>query len=335
MNASKQRMFLAACALVGAAVAVPAGAAAPGPAAGGPAPSAAAPQRGVSADAKPGTVFVDCPDCPQMVVVPPGRYEMGRDAGEPERYEGPVRQIAIAKPFAAGRYEITTGQYRKFSDATRRTPAPTGCNALRGSRLEAVPGTNWQDAAYGRPAADDEPVACVTWEDAKAYATWLAKETGQPYRLLTEAEWEYVARAGRAKVFYAWGDDPKDACREANVLDRSAVKARPDLPLKGADCDDGFPAVAPVGRLQPNPFGLYDVIGNVWEWVEDCYAMPHPADAPVDGSAQVTSGCDRRSVRGGSWISAVERNRPTFRGRDPVTLTTQIFGFRIARDLPR
>ena len=146
---------------------------------------------------------------------------------------------------------------------------------------------------------------------------------------------EYVARAGRPKAFYVWGDDVKDACREANVYDRAAAKARPELQVKGADCDDGYPSVAPVGRLQPNPFGLYDVIGNVWEWVEDCYAMPHPANAPVDGSAQLKEGCDRRSVRGGSWISAVERNRPTFRGRDPVTLTTQIFGFRIARDLGR
>ena len=92
--------------------------------------------------------------------------------------------------------------------------------------------------------------------------------------------------------------------------------------------------MAPVGRLAPNPFGLHDVIGNVWEWVEDCYAMPHPADAPLDGSAQTRAGCDRRGSRGGSWISTIERQRPTFRGRDPVTLTSQVFGFRVARDLP-
>jgi formylglycine-generating enzyme required for sulfatase activity len=288
---------------------------------------------GATAKTRPGTVFQDCRDCPQMVVVPPGTFQMGADGGEPERYEGPVHRVTIPRPFAAGRYELTVGQYKAFVAATKHPDSGFDCNVTRDGKLGPMAGTTWRDPGYGRPAADDEPVACVTWDDAKAYVAWLAQKSGQPYRLLTEAEWEYSARAGRTGRF-AWGDDPTIACREANVLDRSAQAARPDLKmLPAANCDDGFPGVAPVGRLQPNPFGLYDVIGNVWEWVEDCYEMPYPADGPVDGSAQLTKGCDRRGSRGGSWISAIERQRPTFRGRDPTTRSSQIFGFRIARDL--
>jgi formylglycine-generating enzyme required for sulfatase activity len=288
---------------------------------------------GATATTPAGTVFQDCRDCPQMVVVPPGAFTMGVDGGEPERYEGAPHRVTLAKPFAVGRYEVTVGQYKAFVAATGHPDTKEPCNVTRDGKLGPLPGSTWRNPGYGRPAADDEPVSCVTWDDAKAYVAWLATKSRLPYRLLTEAEWEYAARAGRTGRF-AWGDDPNAACREANVLDRSAHAARPDLKmLPAADCDDGFPSVAPVGQLQPNPFGLYDVIGNDWEWVEDCYAMPYPADGPTDGSAQLKQGCDRRGTRGGSWISAIDRQRPTFRGRDPVDRTSQIFGFRVARDL--
>lgn len=278
-----------------------------------------------------GTVFTDCPDCPAMVVVPAGRFEMGADGGEPERYEGPVRTIDIVRPFAAGRFEITQAEYRRFAEATSR-PASVGCYAAVDGGYRALPNTDWRDPGYGRTPADSDPVACVSWNDAKAYVTWLAARTRQPYRLLTESEWEYAARAGRTGRF-AWGDDPAVACREANVFDATAAKTN-RMPIPVAPCDDGVAGVAAVGGRSPNPYGLYDVIGNVWEWVEDCYQMPHPVDAPRDGRAQLLEGCDRRSVRGGSWISSIERQRPTFRGRDPADLTSQIFGFRIARDMP-
>ncbi len=296
---------------------------------------ACCPLAAIGADARtPGTVFSDCEDCPAMVVVPAGTFQMGYEGGETDRYEGPVRTITIASPFAVGRYEITNREYRRFVTATQRAAAPTGCRAYNDGRVEAVPGTTWENPAYGRPAADDEPVGCVTWTDATAYAGWLAMRTGQPYRLLSESEWEYAARAGR-KGAHAWGDDPDMACSEANVVDASTARARPEMAVAAANCDDGFEMVAPVGQLKPNPFGLYDMTGNVWEWVADCYVMSHFAAAPLDGSAQTASGCDRRGVRGGAWITAISRQRPSFRGRDPVTLTTQIFGLRVARDLPR
>ncbi len=285
---------------------------------------------GAARSAKPGTTFVDCPGCPQMIIVPPGSFMMGFDGGEPERYEGPVRDIRIGYAFAVARYEVTNAQYRAFVADTGHAPTQ-GCFVPVGNTYKPLPGADWQNPGYGRPILDDEPVACVTWTDAKAYVVWLANRTGRPYRLLTEAEWEYAARAGRAGRF-TWGDAPQTACKEANVFDQSAARARTDAGVPAAPCDDGFPGLAPVGRFAPNAFGLFDMIGNVWEWVEDCYTMPHLAGAPVDGSAQVTNGCDRRGTKGGAWMSSVDRQRPAFRGRDPVDRISQIFGFRVARD---
>jgi formylglycine-generating enzyme required for sulfatase activity len=284
-----------------------------------------------SAAAASGKVFRDCRDCPEMVVVPPGGFTMGNEGGEQDRYEGPLRRVQIPYSFAVGRFELTNGQYRAFVKATGHKAAGTGCNAVSGNRLVALPNTSWADPGYGRPIRDDEPVACIRWSDAKSYVSWLAGRTGKRYRLLTEAEWEYAARAG-AQGLHTWGDDEALACRYGNVHDASAARATPDLPSKAAPCDDGHAGVAPVGRYAPNAFGLHDMIGNVWEWVEDCYQMPYGA-TPIDGSAQLTVGCDRRGTRGGSWRTAYERQRPAFRGRDPEALTSQIFGMRIARDL--
>lgn len=285
--------------------------------------------------AKPGTVFKDCPDCPEMVVIPPGRFVMGANGGEPDRHEGPAHEVSIGHAFAAGRFELTNGQYRRFVEATGHKTAGSGCNVFFGDRVQAVAGSSWADPAYGRPIRDDEPVACIRWSDAKSYVSWLAGKTGRKYRLLTEAEWEYVARAGTTGA-HAWGDDPALACRYANIHDRSAERLAAGqnikLPYAPAPCDDGHPGVSPVGSFAPNAFGLYDIIGNVWEWVEDCYEMPYPA-TPNDGSAQLATGCDRRGTRGGSWRTDYPRQRPAFRGRDPEALTSQIFGMRIARDL--
>jgi formylglycine-generating enzyme required for sulfatase activity len=165
-----------------------------------------------------------------------------------------------------------------------------------------------------------------------AYVSWLAGHTGRKYRLLTEAEWEYAARAGTQGRFTWDATDMHQACRQGNVYDLSGARTSDKLPYGPVDCDDGFQGVAPVGRFAPNAFGLYDMISNVWEWIEDCYEMPYGA-TPVDGSAQLAVGCDRRGVRGGSWRTDIKRNRPAFRGRDPEALTSQIFGTRIARDL--
>jgi len=279
-----------------------------------------------------GTVFRDCALCPAMVVVPPGRFLMGVDGGEKDRYEGPVREVRIGRPFAAGRYEVTQGEYAAFVNATGHVGGQ-GCNVWRSATrtLERDATLDWRNPGYGRPPRDDEPVACISWNDAQAYVAWLRATSGEPYRLLTEAEWEYVARAG-SQTRFPWGEDPELACRYANVYDASA--ADPGIPWSATRCADGYPTIAPVGRFASNAFGLYDTIGNVWEWVEDCYAMPYPAQ-PVDGSAQSTVGCDRRGSRGGAWRTEVVRQRAAFRGRDPATLLSGIFGMRVARDLPQ
>jgi formylglycine-generating enzyme required for sulfatase activity len=265
-----------------------------------------------------------------MVVIPPGDFVMGFDGGVSEdRYEGPSHPVTIGYSFALGLLEITNAQFRQFIDATGYTPG-TDCRMWTGASVEDVPGKDWRDPGYGRPPRDDEPVACVSWYDSKAYVAWLSEKAGHPYRLPTEAEWEYVAHDRRVTA-HAWGDDPEAGCDVANYYDQSAAGQRPWDPVA---CDDGHPIVAPVGSLATNSFGVHDIIGNVWEWVEDCYVMTY-GPQPTDGSAyQVEGTCERRGVRGGAWHSRATWQRPTFRGRDTEDFVTQVFGIRVARDLP-
>jgi len=268
----------------------------------------------------------DCSDCAPVALLPAGQFIMGADGGEPGRPDGPPHLVRIERPFGLAVTEVTNAQFARFVKATGAADAD-GCEVWPKG---AVPfeKARWQDPGYGRAPLPDEPVACVSWNEASAYAAWLAKETGKPYRLPSEAEWEYAARAGTTTGFY-WGDDADAGCEFANIYDRSAAGR---FNWAVAACDDGQPAVAPVGRYKPNAFGLHDMIGNVWEWVADCHVVPYPADhggaAPV-----ITAPCERRGVRGGSWMTRPDRNRVTFRGRDPADVRYFMFGFRVARDL--
>lgn len=293
-------------------------------------------------NAKPGAIIQDCPTCPQMVVIPAGSFQMGSDhveamRGNEMRPEGPVRAITIGEAFAAGKFEVTNAEFGAFIAATNYQPA-AGCQIWGGT--EVVPGKTWREPDYGRPPADDEPVVCASWIDAKAYVKWLSQTTGQTYRLLTEAEWEYAAKGG-AKTVWPWGDDRSKICEYANVYDAEGRKDPRqtrdggDPRASKAECSDGHMIVAPVGRYKPNAFGLYDMIGNVWEWTEDCSAPGLYPDGPRDGSATfVEPGkCEKRAVRSASWRTRESRQRPTFRGRDPEPTASNIFGFRVARDL--
>jgi formylglycine-generating enzyme required for sulfatase activity/pimeloyl-ACP methyl ester carboxylesterase len=281
-------------------------------------------------DAAPGARFKDCEDCPEMVVIPPGNFAMGFDGGEPERYEGPVQEITIKRKFAVGRTEISVGQYRNFTQATGYQAAQ-GCYIWDGKTATLNADGSWENAGTTYSAQDNEPAVCLAWTDAVAYVDWLEEKTGAAYRLLTEAEWEYAADAGSFADF-PWGADPLAACEHANVFDLDAAAADIDSPLTAVKCSDGHAGIAPVGSYAPNAFGLQDMVGNIWEWTADCYVMPRPT-IPNDGSAVVVDQCDRRSVKGGSWITRIDRQRPTFRGRDPENLISRVFGFRIARDL--
>jgi len=194
-----------------------------------------------------------------------------------------------------GRLEVSTAQFRRFI-AESGYQAGTDCRMWNGETIAHVAGKDWRDPGYGRAPLEEDPVGCVSWYDAKAYVAWLAEQTGQGYRLPSAAEWEYVARSG-TQTDYPWGDDPNGGCGMANYYDQSAAGLRPWDPV---NCTDGHPQVAPVGSLAANGFGVHDIIGNVWEWVEDCHIVPYGVQ-PTDGSPhQVEGDCYRRGVRGGA-----------------------------------
>ena len=175
-------------------------------------------------------------------------------------------------------------------------------------------------------------MVCVSWDDAKAYVAWLRKKTGKGYRLPSEAEWEYAARAGTQTARY-WGNNPNEACRYANVADTTTGPSG-NTWTKRHECSDGFWFPAQVASFVANNFGLHDVIGNVWEWVEDCYHDSYTG-APGDGSAWTSGGCSvGRVLRGGSWYDYPQIARSAKRGRCVSTLRNISDGFRLARMLP-
>lgn len=280
--------------------------------------------------------------CPAMVVVPSGQFTMGADAGEADRPEGAPHPVTIVHAFALATHEVTNREYAAFIAETGYASS-RGCRSLirATGKVEAVDDADFRHPGVGAgDGAPDMPVVCVSWRDAKAYTAWLSQKSGKPYRLPSEAEWEYAARGGTQSEF-PWQGGAAKACTYANVLDVDGMADGALAVFGGAGgmaasvpCRDGHAGVAPVGSFPANAFGLYDMVGNVWEWTQDCYVAPYPVDAPRDGRAYEVSGpCPRRAVRGGSWISAAFRNRVTWRGRDPEDQVSWIFGFRVARDL--
>ena len=239
-----------------------------------------------------GDVFRDCDTCPEMVVVPAGSYMMGSEEGYSD--EEPVHRVTIAQPFAVGKYEVTFAEWEACV-------AGGGCNGYRP-----------QDVGWGRGR---RPVINVSWDDAQAYVQWLSKKTGETYRLLSEAEWEYVARAGTT-TRYTWGDE--------------IGENRANCDGCGSRWDNE--QTAPVGRFAANAFGLHDVHGNVWEWVTDCWNESY-AGAPSDGRAWKSRECSRRVVRGGSWLFLPGYLRSALRNRDAAGDRNYVNGFRLARTL--
>lgn len=281
----------------------------------------------------------DCPDCPELVVVPPGRFDMGSDDGEKNRPEGPVHRVTLRRAFALGRTEVTLAQFRRFVEATGHR-VPPGCRVQEAGvgstgRVEwrDDPAKGWADPGFTEPLHDELPVVCVGHDDAEAYVRWLATTTGKPYRLPSEAEWEYAARADGTGP-YPWGANIDNGCAHANLYDRSG-RRHLDFGWSFADCDDGFRELAPVGRLLPNAFGLHDMIGNAWEWTADCYREPYDLDFRDGRAVPPAPDCKLWSVRGGGWMTRPSRQRLTFRGRDPKDTHYSYFGFRVARDLAR
>ena len=205
-----------------------------------------------------------------MVVIPAGRFIMGSPETEPvrDRDEGPQREVTIARPFAVSKFEVTRGEFAQFVREAGHVAA-TNCSVWVGTKSERVLAKSWQDTNY--PQKDSHPVACISWNDAKAYVDWIVQKTSKPYRLLSEAEWEYSTRGGSTGK-YSFGEDANELCKYGNIADDAAKAAGGLATWTYASCNDGFGiGTAPVGSFRPNQFGLYDMHGNVWEWVEDCH----------------------------------------------------------------
>lgn len=284
------------------------------------APKAAGQQR-------PGEVFKDCSDCPEMVVVPAGSFEMGSPSFEAGRREndGPVHRVAVAE-FALGRTEITRGQFAAFVTATGYQ-AGDKCWMLDGGKPEE---RSWRNPGF--PQEDSHPVVCVNWNEAGAYAEWLSRKTGKRYRLPSEAEWEYAARAGTSTARF-WGESPDQACTYANVMDATGKSQVPGVTWEAHNCNDGSAYTAGVGSYKANPFGLYDMIGNASEWTQDCWNESYNG-APGDGSAWTSGDCGRRVLRGGSWDDGPRNARSAKRNGGGTSSWDYDLGFRLARMLP-
>jgi formylglycine-generating enzyme required for sulfatase activity len=303
------------------------------------APQTTTPPVAPSPQPRSGGAAKDCPNCPDMVSIPKGTFTMGASSAEEDReklpkdeqgHSSPQRAVTISKAFSLGRTEVTRGQYAVFATATGR-PMGSSCWSLGLKEGESgeKEGRNWHNPGFAQ--TDDAPVLCVSWEDAKAYVDWLTRTTGKPYRLPTEAEWEYAARARTTTARY-WGDERHVACRYANVADRSLVQlgGYDNSPDQFFQCSDGYSNTAPVGRFQANAFGLYDMIGNVSEWVEDCWNDDHQ-DAPNGQEARYSGDCTHRVIRGGSWYSTPATARAAFRWAELYQNHADDLGFRVAR----
>jgi formylglycine-generating enzyme required for sulfatase activity len=287
---------------------------------------------------RPGDGFRDCPDCPEMVVMPKGTFMMGAPSAEREWYikqggkktraDGgtPRHSVNISYEFAVGKFEVTRGQYEIFVADHGRGDGD-GCTVLVDGTLRKEALRNWRSPGFAQ--TDNHPVACMSWHDARAYVDWLSRKTGETYRLMSEAEWEYAARAGTSSMRY-WGHDWNNAesCAFANV----------NANLEGStglfDCSDGYTFTAPIGEYRPNAFGLYDMLGNLWEWTEDCWHKNYKG-SPADGSAWRTRGCKGHIRRGGSWLDMPRHLRAASRYGLGGGTRFSLVGFRVARTLSR
>lgn len=280
-------------------------------------------QGGITAPPAPlmmGQTLKECDDCPEMVVLPGGTFSMGSPTTESERFviEGPIQRVKV-KPFAVAKYEVTVGEFRAFV-----------LNTNYQNNVDCWPyGYNltWDDPEFSQ--TDRHPVVCVSWDDAKAYLVWLNEQVeGAPYRLLSEAEWEYAARAG-TRTAHSWGDDADAACTFSNIADHSLLSLLPEKEVM--DCNDGYQFTSPVGSFLPNRFGIFDTTGNVYEWVEDCYKdnLSRKLNKP---QRSLVNECKRVS-RGGSWFVANTYLRIAVRNGPPSFIRSNNLGFRIARTL--
>ena len=286
-------------------------------------PSGAA---GVSHSSRP--TFRDCDVCPEMVVIPEGFFTMGAPPSEVSLgradHETPQRTVRFSVPFALARYEVTVDQFANFVAETGYAPVKK-CSvyALELDRSAIKPAT-FREPPH--PSSADHPATCVNWHDARAYADWLAAKTKRPYRLPSEAEWEYAARAGTTTPYAFGAFDPQAICQHAKIADASTRFA-----WRNEACSSDYGhGPAPVGKHHPNAWGLYDMHGNVWEGVADCW-HPRYEGAPEDGSAWgAGEDCTHRPIRGGSWQNTPIQIRIARRLGARANQGAETRGFRVA-----
>ncbi len=279
---------------------------------------------GAAPPPKASATFRDCPHCPEMIVLPAGRFAMGSTVEERDREgvlplfgdrEGPVHEVIIARPFAMSRTEIRRVEFLKFARATHRA-SPVDCQTydpVRDSWVDGPHPSSWQEPEI--PIGDDHPAVCMTWTDATDYAAWLSKTTGHHYRVPSDAEWEYAAR-GRTSTARYWGNALQPICTKLNIMSDATVAAigRPKSWADVLVCRSDHAWTVPVAGYPANPFGLYDMLGSVWEWTADC-SHPDYKGAPVDGSAWIEPGCSKHGLRGGAFHSQYWLARAATRGK--------------------
>jgi formylglycine-generating enzyme required for sulfatase activity len=305
---------------------------------------------------KPGQTFRDCPECPEMVVIPAGSFMMGSPDNEKGRssnpdagpVEGPQRLVNVQQ-FAAGKFDITKAQWAAFVKATNR-PAGGNCGWAKLPGADSTQpwlpdaAANWNNLGFAQDST--HPAVCISWNDAYDYTTWLSKKTGLIYRLLSEAEWEYADRAGTVTPYY-WGTGASHEYANYGTDTTNGIGF-----IWGRD---QWISTSPVGSFPPNPFGLYDMNGNIWQWVDDCYSVTY-AGLPTDGSAYksnmsldstgkfswmvLKNACAFHLVRGGCYADSPPLLRSAFRnwGGIPGAMSPDLSssaggGFRVARTL--
>jgi formylglycine-generating enzyme required for sulfatase activity len=295
----------------------------------------------------------------RLVLIPAGEFMMGSNESpealaaaypqyDPKRFrelsdEAPVHKVRITRPFFMGQHEVTVGEFRKFLQESGYIPESvadgTGgygynrdydpAKSRRGDAFEGRdPKYSWRNPGFAQ--GDDHPVTNVTWNDAMAMSEWLSRKEGKKYRLPTEAEWEYAARAG-TRTRYASGDDPQSLLKAANVFDADAQVNWPQWKQYALAGRDGFAFTAPVGSFAPNAMGLYDMHGNVWEWCSDWYGDDYYARSPVDDPQGPATG-NVKVRRGGSWHTWAFYARSSFRNWNSTDTRYTLVGMRLVRE---
>lgn len=269
---------------------------------------------------------------PTLVVIPPGRFTMGAAGANARPEEQPVREVVLPAPLAVARTETTVAEFARFV-------AAAGYRVERGCWHHTADG-DWKENATatwlapGFEQADDHPVTCINHRDASVYAAWVSQQTGQHYRLPSEAEFEYFSRAGEAENLPAGQHDPAAICRVANGADVSSGLAY------AIDCNDGYPHTSPVASFAPNAFGLFDTSGNLWEFTLDCWNPGYGRRwrtlftlPPADGSPWMRGDCRLHVLRGGAYLSSADDLRLARREHGSGALRVSRSGFRLVREL--